>query len=133
MTRFFRPLPRYTIAAIFCALLNNVVLIGCAALGWGIFACQMASALVLLPTGYFLQSRFAFRVERTWSAFWRYSAALITNFPLAIVLLWLMHDAKQWPMFIAAPVSTILLFAWNFVTSSWALLPDIIGAKPNRF
>lgn len=133
MTRFFRPLPRYTIAAIFCALLNNVILIGCAALGWGIFACQTASALVLLPTGFLLQSRFTFRVERTWPAFWRYSAALITNFPLAIVLLWLMHDAMAWPMVIAAPVSTILLFAWNYATSSWALVSGIADAKPNSF
>ena len=114
-------IPRYTLVAIACALLHNAILIGMDALGANVFWCQVASAAVLLPVGFLLQSRVTFRCERSWAGFLRYSAALITNFPVALLVLWLTRDLLALPMWVAAPISSIALFCWNYATSAWAL------------
>jgi putative flippase GtrA len=115
--------PRFTLVAIVCALIHNLVLIGMDALGAGVLLCQTASAAILLPVGYLLQSRFTFEVERSFGGFLRYSLALITNFPIALLVLWLTRNMAGMPMLIAAPLSSIVLFCWNYMTSSWALVP----------
>ena len=116
-----RRIPRYTLVAIFCALIHNMILIGMDALGATVLLCQVASAAVLLPLGFWLQSYVTFRCERSWSGFLRYSAALITNFPIALVVLWLVRDELALPMWAAAPASSAALFCWNYLTSNWAL------------
>jgi len=117
---FVRRLPRYTVVAIFCAALHNVILIVLDAIAVHYIWCQAASAAVLLPTGYLLQGSLTFSAERSAMGFLRYSAALITNFPVAIASLWLLRDLFALPMMVAAPVSTVILFVWNYLTSFWA-------------
>lgn len=125
-----RRIPRYTCVAIFCTLLHNAILIGMDSLGANVFWCQVASATVLLPVGFWLQSSVAFRCERSWTGFLRYSGALITNFPVALILLWLTRDVLLLPMWGAGPIASAALFFWNYLTSSWALsrAPGVIGA-----
>lgn len=113
-------IPRYTIVAISCALLHNAILIGMDMLGANVFWCQVASAVVLTPVGYFAQSVMTFRSSRTWSEFVKYAAALLTNFPLALFLLWFARDLLFLPMWSAAPFSCAAMFCWNYLTSSWA-------------
>lgn len=120
MTSHLRRLPIYTVVAIFCALLHNVILIGMDWVGAAVFWCQTASAAVLLPVGFLLQSRVTFRCERSWRGFARYSAALLTNFPVALLVLWFTRHMVALPMWIAAPSSSIALFCWNYLTSTWA-------------
>lgn len=127
MTLFIRRIPRYTLVAIGCALLHNAILIATDALGATVIACQAASAAVLLPVGFVLQSRVTFACERSWRGFWRYSAALITNFPVAIAVLWLAREQAEVSMWVAAPVSSFVLFCWNYLTSTWALAPRTKG------
>lgn len=114
-------LPRYTSVAIFCALIHNFCLIVADRLGANIFWCQATSAAVLLPVGFWLQSHVTFRCERGWAGFMRYSLALITNFPVALLILWLTRDLLALSMWIAAPLSSVALFCWNYATSTWAL------------
>jgi putative flippase GtrA len=76
--------------------------------------------MVLLPVGFWLQSHMTFRCERSIAGFFRYSAALITNFPVALLVLWLTRDFLGLPMWVAAPISSGALFCWNYATSSWA-------------
>ena len=111
---------RYTVVAIPCALLHNAILIGMDMLGANVFWCQVASAVVLTPVGYFAQSVMTFRSSRTWSEFVKYAAALLTNFPLALFLLWFARDLLILPMWSAAPFSCAAMFCWNYLTSSWA-------------
>lgn len=111
---------RYAAVAIACALLHNGIMIGLDRLGVHYALCQTGSAVVLLPVGYLLQSRLTFGVERSWPHFMRYSAALLTNFPVAIASLWLLCDVMALDMLWAAPASMVLLFAWNYATSAWA-------------
>jgi putative flippase GtrA len=127
MNIFFRRFTRYALVAIGCALLHNAILIVTDALGATVIACQAASAVVLLPVGFVLQSRITFACERTWRGFWCYSATLITNFPLAIAVLWLVREQAHLSMWVAAPVSSLFLFCWNYLTSTWALAPRTKG------
>lgn len=130
MNMHLRRIPRYTLVAIICALLHNGILIGMDALGANVLGCQTASAAVLLPVGFWLQSSVTFRCDRTLSGFLRYSGALLTNFPVALLLLWLTRDLLALPMWIAAPLSSAALFCWNYLTSSWALSRRPAVAKP---
>lgn len=121
MKSHFRRIPRYMLVAIGCAFLHNAILIGADALGANYFWCQVASAAVLLPVGFLLQSRVTFQCARNWSGFFRYSGALITNFPVALLILWVARDLAALPMWAAAPLSSLVLFCWNYVSSCWAL------------
>jgi putative flippase GtrA len=114
-------IPRYTLVAILCALLHNGILIGMDAIGANVFWCQFASASVLTPVGYLAMSTLTFRCERSWRGFGRYAAALLTNFPVALSVLWLSRDLFSMPMWAAAPISSIAMFCWNYLMSSWAL------------
>lgn len=127
MSPFLRRIPRYTLVAIGCALLHNAILIVTDALGATVIVCQTASAAVLLPVGFALQSRITFASERSWRGFCRYSAALITNFPVAIAVLWLVREQAHLSMWVAAPLSSFVLFCWNYLTSTWALAPRTKG------
>jgi putative flippase GtrA len=95
-------------------------MIGLDYLGVHYVLCQTASAVVLLPVGYLLQGKVTFAKRRSWRDFARYSAALITNFPVAIAILWLLCDVLKLDMVWASPISMVVLFVWNYVTSSWA-------------
>lgn len=112
--------PRYVGVAIACALLHNAIMIGLDRLGAHYVLCQTASAAVLLPVGYLLQGHLTFEARRSWRGFIRYSAALLTNYPVAIIILWLLCDVLALDMVWASPISMVLLFLWNYMTSGWA-------------
>lgn len=120
MIGYFCHIPKYTLVALFCAAIHNIILVLTDWLGFNIFWCQMTSALTLLPIGFLLQTKFIFGVERSWRGFLRYSVQ-VTNFPLALFVLWLTRDRLAVPMWIAAPISTVVLYLWNYATSHWAL------------
>ncbi len=111
---------RYVPVAIICALLHNSIMIGLDHVGVHYALCQVASAAVLTPVGYLLQSRLTFAVERSWREFGRYSAALVTNYPVAIAVLWLLCDVLSLHMVWASPISMVVLFMWNYATAAWA-------------
>jgi putative flippase GtrA len=113
---------RYVLVAGLCALLYNGMMIGLDRLGVQYAISQAATALLLLPTGYLLQGRFTFGASRNWYHFIRYSAALLTNYPVAVATLWVLCDGLRLDMLWAAPMSTFVLFIWNYLTSAWAFL-----------
>jgi len=121
---FIRIIPRYTVVALALAGLHNATLIAADASGAHFIVAQAISAAILLPTGFLAMARFSYAVQASWCGFARYSAALITNFPVAIAALWLLIEGLTLPMWLAAPISTAILFIWNFLTSTWALLPS---------
>jgi putative flippase GtrA len=91
------------------------------ALGANVFWCQAASAAVLTPVGYVAMSNLTYRSRISWFGFLRYAAALLTNFPVALLVLWFTHDLLALPMWLAAPFQSGAMFCWNYLTSTWAL------------
>jgi putative flippase GtrA len=108
---------RYCAVSAFCLIVHNGIMIGLDALGFHYVVCQAASATVLLPTGYLLQAWFTFGADRSPRGFLRYSAMLITNFPVALLVLWLLRDRLGLPMVWASPISTVVLICWNYATT----------------
>jgi putative flippase GtrA len=115
---------RYLLVAIACAGLHNaiMILLDAAQVHYGI--SLVISAAVLIPTGYWLQGRVTFAAEHSWASFWRYAMVMIVNTPMSFAALWLLYDKGGLPMWIAAPVSTVLLLIWNYLSSGWALRSD---------
>ena len=113
---------RYISVAAVCIAVNNVLLIALDAAGIYYGLSVILSAIVMIPLSYILHLRLTFAVDRNWSAFWRYAAVMIVNTPIAWLLLWAIHDKGDLPMAWAAPIITAILFIWNYVASSWAIL-----------
>jgi|GEM_PF-25051 len=119
--KFLGRVPAYAVVALFCAIVHNLIMISLDYEGVRFQIAQLASAAVLLPLGFWLMSRAIFNTSRSWSSFRRYSVALLSNYPLQFVFLWLFRDRLALPMAVSAPISTALLFLWNYASSHWAL------------
>jgi hypothetical protein len=99
-----------------------VLLILLAAAG---FHYLSATALVVPPMlgiGYLLQAHFTFSERPTWSAFTKYSGAILTNLPLWVASLAIFCDAFHLPMAAASPMTTALLVSWNYLGTRWAII-----------
>lgn len=113
---------RYLAVSLFCFLFNNLLFILLDRLGVWYGVSVVISAAVMIPLGFVLQSRTTFGRSLNWPAFGRYALVMLANPPVAFVLFWLFHDLGNMPMLFAAPLVTALLFVWNFLSSSWAIL-----------
>jgi len=96
-------------------------MIGADSLGAHYLVCQIASAAVLLPVGYWLTSGYVFKAQRGIREFIRYSLAVLTNFPMQLLFVWLTKGLLNLPMTLVAPASVLFLGAWNYASSYWAL------------
>jgi putative flippase GtrA len=113
--------PAYVLVASFCVVLNNLIMIGLDHGKVRFELAQLISAMVLLPVGYWLMSHSVFKRERSWNSFRLYSIALLSNYPVQFVFLWLLCDRLALPMVVSAPISTLLLIVWNYTSCRWAL------------
>ena len=112
---------RYLAVSAFCAALHNAIMIGLDFAGVHYGLSLLASAVVLVPTGYFALARFTFEARCSRPAFARYAGVVLVNTPGSFIALWALYDTLGLPMWIAAPVATIILMIWNYLTSRWAI------------
>src|SRR6185503_14607244 len=90
---------RYLGVGLACAILHNVVMIAGDLAGWHYVASSFVSLVVVTVFGYLLHSRWTFPgAER-----------------------YVLVDLFGLPVPIAAPVVTVVLFAFNFTANRWAL------------
>jgi len=113
---------RYLAVGATCAVLNSVILIGLDRFGIHYAVSSLISFVVVVAVGYSLHSWFTFRVRRGLSTFALYALALVANYPLQVVLLYFMVDVARLPIVVASPLSTLILAAWNFFATRWALV-----------
>jgi putative flippase GtrA len=121
---------RFAIVGLICAVAHNAILIGLDR--WHVHyavSCVVSFGVVVL-LGYSLHLRFTF--SEVWSAgsIGRYALSMAANYPIALALLFVMCDLAGWPVTVAAPASTGLMFMWNYTASRWAIvrkasLPDL--------
>jgi len=116
-----RTTARFALVGLICAAAHNAIVI---AASWRQIhyapACVI-SYLVVVVLGFALHVRFTFEQQATAASFWRYSVSMAANYPITLVLLLLMCDVAEWPVAVASPVATVLLFVWNFLASRWAI------------
>ena len=108
---------RYLIVGGLCALVHNAIMIGGSALGLHYVISTVASYVVVVVLGFLLHSHFTFSVQAEWGSFMKYALAMSLNYPLWLVLMFLLCDQAHLPMLIASPLGTVLMLAWNFTIS----------------
>jgi putative flippase GtrA len=111
---------RFVFVGAACALLSNGSIILLVRYGLSsVTASALAFGPVLLA-GYALHSIFTFGLQPSRLTFARYALATAANFPLCVAALYVLGDVLRIPIAIAAPLTTALLFLWNYVAARWA-------------
>lgn len=113
-------LPWHLLIGAFCALVSNVLIIG---LVWNGFSYISATVITFIPTllaGYFLHGFFTYRAKPRRTSFIIYSASMLGNYPLWFAALYLLMDVEGLSIEFAAPMTTLLLFVWNYISAGWA-------------
>ena len=114
-------LPRFLLIGGLCAALNNALVIGLVWAGSGPIVSSLLAFPLVLTLGFALHSLLTFKTTMSAAAFWRYALAMAMNFPVWSVSLFILCDLLGAPIAFAAPVTTLLLVAWNFLSARWAL------------
>lgn len=125
MNRLLAASPPYLVVSALCMGLNVVLFIVLEASRVHYAITVAISAMLLIPLSYSLHRSFTYRVEGGLHSFLRYAGAQVVNSPIALVLFYLVHDRLALPMVWAAPLITALMFAYNFLSSFWALAPRV--------
>lgn len=113
--------PRYLAVTLFCFVFNNVLLLALSRMGLHYVWCVLISIAVMIPLSYWLHARYTFGTSCEHTTFVRFAAAQALNIPVSLVLFYLLRDRLNLSMNIAVPLSTSVMFAWNFVAAWWAL------------
>lgn len=113
---------RYLIVGGLCALVHNAIMIGGAALRLHYAASTVVSYVVVVVLGFLLHARFTYSAQPTLKGFGLYAAGAAMNYPFWLLLMFLLYDLGGLPMAIASPLGTVVLTAWNFFVSRWAIL-----------
>jgi putative flippase GtrA len=120
---------RYLAVATSCAILHNAVMVGCDWMAIHYVPASAVSFFIVVLWSYALHARFTFTQRVSARSFLRYALGMATNYPISIALMFLFCDLAGLTVAIAAPLSTLILFAWNFTTSRWAIVG---GPAPQR-
>jgi putative flippase GtrA len=112
---------RYLVVAASCAIAHNAAMIAGDLAGLHYLQSTAISFVLVGLLGYALHVRFTFRVSPSAGSLTRYLLAMTGNCPLWIALMFVFCDLMGIAVAIAAPVATVMLFAWNFAASRWAI------------
>jgi putative flippase GtrA len=105
-----------------CAVLHNAIMIAGDWLGLHYVASSLLSFAIVVVFGYWLHSAWTFPgARRGRTPFARYALTMSANLPVSIAGMFVFVDLAGLPVSIASPVVTVLLAAFNFLGSRWAL------------
>lgn len=93
-------------------------------------ALSLLSFAIVTPLGYVLHARFTFRKILSASAFLRFAAGVAVGFPLSVLVMAALCTGLDLPVIVAAPVATIILFAWNYASAHLAILRGFGSLRP---
>jgi putative flippase GtrA len=125
----FDRVPRYVLVGALCAGLYNLIMIAGDAAGVNFIASSSFAFVVNVLVGYVLHCRFTFSEPMTARGLARYTAAMLLNLPLSIGGVWLLHGVIRLPMWLASPLVTAFLFAWNYAATHWAVVSRVLTRK----
>ena len=90
--------------------------------GFGYVSSSIFSLFILIPAGYLLHASFTFGKDRSWRAFFWFSGSILAGFPISLLTVALLSAGMGLPMIIAAPLTTLVMFVWNYATAHLAIL-----------
>ena len=112
---------RYLVSGAVCALANNILLIVGARAGLGTFELTLLSFLVIGTAGYAAHAHFTFRQAPGWRTYARFMAGIALGIPIAYAVLALLRDGLGMPMLYAAPIATVALLVYNYLSARLAI------------
>lgn len=115
---------RYVVVALPTAIFANVVLIGGDAAGMPYPLVVLVSWFVTGTVAYALHANFTFRARLAARSWIRFMAGNALGIPACIVLLGL-GKMLGLPMVVSAPITTVILFAYNYINARLAILQRI--------
>jgi len=113
---------RYLVSGGICALANNALLIAGARAGLGIFELTLLSFLVIGTAGYVAHVHFTFRHAPGWRSYARFMAGVALGIPAAYAVLALLCDGLRMSMLYAAPIATVALLVYNYLSARLAIM-----------
>jgi len=115
-------LRRYLSVGVICAALHNLIVISAAWLGLHYLLALLLSAIVVTPAGYALHTLYTFGAVFSWSRFMRFVSGTIGGALLSLAIMFVLCTLFHVAVFIATPVATVIVFAWNYICARWAVL-----------
>lgn len=113
---------RFFTVGLACALLHNAIMIAGAWLGAHYVTSSLVSFVIVVLFGYWLHTTWTWpRAGRGRVSLARYTLTMSANLPLFIAGMFVFVDVAGIGVPIASPAVTVLLMAFNFVGSRWAL------------
>ena len=113
---------RYTGIGVVVALVNNVLLVAGDRLGIAYPALILLTWAIGGGLGYGLHVHFTFRAGATWKSFAQFMGGVAVGIPLTFALLALLVSWWKFPMSIAAPTTTVAMYAFNYANARVAIL-----------
>jgi putative flippase GtrA len=115
------PKVRYLIVGGACAATYNAIMIGGDFLGLHYVVSTLVSYVVVVALGFVLHSTFTFSQTPSRPGFVRYALAMAANLPISVVLMFCLVTLGGLPVALAAPLCTVIMIAWNYGASHWAI------------
>ena len=122
---------RYIIVGALCAVIHNFIVIGSSFFGIHYVVSTLISYFVVVIIGFFSHTYFTFSQTMTVPSFLRYASAMVMNYPLSILAMFLLVNVAGLSVPIASPLATVILMAWNYFASRWAILAR--SRAPTKF
>ena len=119
---FLHHIRRYLTVGALCALVYNLIMIGCDFSGMHYFPATLLSVAVVGPLGYFLHCRFTFRKAHSLAGFLRFMAGIAVAYPLLLALMMLFCSGLGLPVPIASLLATAVLVGFNYLSAHWAIV-----------
>ncbi|MGB7654493.1 MAG: GtrA family protein [Novosphingobium sp.] len=123
---------RYVAVAGLSAVVSNAILIGGDAAGIGYMALVLVSWLVTGTLAYLAHAFFTFRQPILAGSWLRFLVGAATGIPAAWLLILLFGKVMAWPMVLAAPAATLVMFGYHYINARLAILRRFTLFSPTQ-
>lgn len=113
---------RYTVVGAVCACASNLIIIGGNLTGINDQVAIALAVAIVTPLAYILQSWFTYGSPLSMQRFIRFLSGVGVGTLWFVLLMTLFQRIIGMPVWIASPLTTLLIFVWNFAASRWAIL-----------
>jgi len=114
-------IPTYLVIGAICIALNNAILIGGDLLGFHYAATVLVCYVLVGAFAFLCHARLTFGRAPTWHGYARFQATQGAGTLVTLAILFLASDVVGLPMWFAAPIATLVMVAYNFLSTRWAV------------
>lgn len=112
---------RYTAIGAICAVTHNALMILGYWAGVSYVPMSLLSFLIVTPLGYSLHACFTFEASFSMYDLYRFSAGVAAGFPLYFIVMAILCSGIGLSIVLASPITTIILYLWNYASAHWAM------------